>query len=77
MGNSLVPILAAGHREISLSRCCICSEEGLQKLPWMDALSSGGLQQTGKNAAGRLQGHIFTCHDFFEESSLKKLALWR
>ena len=29
-----------------------CSEEGLQKLPWMDALSSGGLDQTGKDAVG-------------------------
>ena len=24
----------------------------MQKLPWMDALSSGGLQQTGKDAVG-------------------------
>ena len=30
----------------------MCSEEGLQKLPWMDALSSGGLHQTGKDAVG-------------------------
>ena len=36
----------------SLSRCRISSEEGLQKLPWMGALSSGGLHQAGKDTVG-------------------------
>jgi hypothetical protein len=35
-----------------LSSCRICGEEGLQELPWMDALSSGGLHQAGKDAVG-------------------------
>jgi len=35
-----------------LSRWGICREEGLQELPWVDALSSGGLHQTGKDAVG-------------------------
>jgi hypothetical protein len=35
-----------------LSRGRICGEEGLEKLPWVDALSSGGLHQTGKDAVG-------------------------
>jgi hypothetical protein len=34
--------------ERSLSRWRIGSKQGLQKLPWVDALSSGGLHQTGK-----------------------------
>src|SRR4030042_341565 len=38
--------------QCSLSRWRIGSEEGLQKFPWMNALSSGRLQQTGKDAVG-------------------------
>ena len=33
-----------------MSRCGICREEGLQKVPWLDALSSGRLHQAGKDA---------------------------
>ncbi len=32
--------------------CRISGEEDLQKFPWMDPLSSGGLHETGKNAVG-------------------------
>ena len=39
-----------------MSGCRICDEEGLKKLPWMDALSSGGLHQTGKDAMGFQSG---------------------
>ena len=35
-----------------MSRWRICSKQGLQKLPWADALSSGGLHETGKDAVG-------------------------
>ena len=35
-----------------MSRCRIGSEEGLQNLPWVDALSSGGLHEAGKDAVG-------------------------
>jgi hypothetical protein len=35
-----------------LGRCCIGQEEDLQKFPWMDVLSSGGLHQTGKDTVG-------------------------
>jgi hypothetical protein len=33
-----------------LSGSRICGEEGLEKLPWVEALSSGGLHQAGKDA---------------------------
>ena len=35
-----------------LSDCRICREESLQKLPWMDTLSSGGLHQAGEDTVG-------------------------
>ena len=35
-----------------MSRWGVCRKEGLEKLPWGDALSSGGLNQTGKDAVG-------------------------
>ena len=35
-----------------MRRWGICREEGLEELPWMDALSSGSLHETGEDAVG-------------------------
>jgi hypothetical protein len=65
-----------------LSGCRICSKEGLQKLPWMNTLSSGGLHQTGKDAVGfqsafRSRSEAYLAEDHEVPERLFRMIIWQ